>query len=200
MTLFNEPSSLKSWHASWGAVDLRNSFWRFRFQVQLKHWWLIADLLLVDLDAVFLCVQNDLLLDGLTDLFETLGVYRLFHFRPKPRNPFFENRKFQLLKPEVENMLDKKRIQFCSVSPILLFSYFEQGRHQRRLKIFAPYVIVYGHTRTKMILAATRFEKSKNEDGALITETDELSDEIFFDFRFGYFQLPVSEKQPTSGF
>ena len=148
----------------------------------------------------FLCVENDLLLDGLTDLFETLGVYRLFHFRPKPRNPFFENRKFQLLKPEVENMLDKKRIQFCSVSPILLFSYFEQGRHQRRLKIFAPYVIVYGHTRTKMILAATRFEKSKNEDGALITETDELSDEIFFDFRFGYFQLPVSEKQPTSGF
>ena len=45
-----------------------------------------------------------------------------------------------------------------------------------------------------MILAATRFEKSKNEYGALITETDELSDEIFFDFRFGYFQLPVSEK------
>ena len=109
-------------------------------------------------------------------------------------SPFFENRKFQLSKPEVENMLDKKRIQFCRVSPILLFSYFEQGRHQRRLKIFAPYVIVYGHTRTKMILAATRFEKSKNEDGALITETDELSDEIFFDFRFGYFQLPVSEK------
>merc|ERR1711917_18387 len=97
-------------------------------------------------------------------------------------------------------MLDKKRIQFCSVSPILLFSYFEQGRHQRRLKIFAPYVIVYGHTRTKMILAATRFEKSKNEDRTLITETDELSDEIFFDFRLGYFQLPVSEKQPTSGF
>ena len=89
---------------------------------------------------------------------------------------------------------DEKRIQFCSVSPILLFEYFEQGRRQRLLKIFAPYVTVYGHTRTKMILAATRFEKSKNEDGALITETDELSDEIFFDFRFGYFQLPVSEK------
>ena len=67
------------------------------------------------------------------------------------------------------------------------------------MKIFAPYVIVYGHTRTKMILAATRFEESKNEDTTLITKTDELSDEIFFDFRFRSFQLPVSEKQPTSG-
>ena len=114
--------------------------------------------------------------------------------------PFFENRKFQLSKPEVENMLDGKRIQFCSVSPILLFSYLEQGRHQRLLKIFAPHVTVYRHTRTKMILAATRFEKSKNEDRTLITKIDELSDEIFFDFRFGCFQLPVSEKQPTSGF
>ena len=34
---------------------------------------------------------------------------------------FFENRKFQLSKPEVENMIDKKRKQFCSVSHILLF-------------------------------------------------------------------------------
>ena len=67
------------------------------------------------------------------------------------------------------------------------------------MKIFAPYVTVYGHTRTKMILAATRFEESKNEDTTLITKTDELSDEIFFDFRFRCFQLPVSEKQLTSG-
>ena len=67
------------------------------------------------------------------------------------------------------------------------------------MKIFAPYVTVYGHTQTKMILAANRFEKSKNEDRTLITKTDELSDEIFFDFRFRSFQLPVSEKQPTSG-
>ena len=67
------------------------------------------------------------------------------------------------------------------------------------MQIFAPYVRVYGHTRAKMILAATRLEKSKNEDRTLITKTDELSDEIFFDFRFGCFQLPVSEKQSTSG-
>jgi len=67
------------------------------------------------------------------------------------------------------------------------------------LKIFAPYVIVYGHTRTKMILAATRLEQSKNEDRTLITKTHELSDEILFDFRFRCFQLPVSEKQSTSG-
>ena len=67
------------------------------------------------------------------------------------------------------------------------------------MKIFAPYVIVYGHTRTKMILAATRLEQSKNEDRTLITKTHELSDEILFDFRFRCFQLPVSEKQSTSG-
>ena len=95
-------------------------------------------------------------------------------------------------------MLDEKRIQFCNVSHILLFRYFEQERCQRLLKIFAPYVTVYGHTRTKMVLAATRFEKSKNEDRTLITKTHGLSDEIFFDFRFRCFQLPVFEKQPTS--
>ena len=67
------------------------------------------------------------------------------------------------------------------------------------MKIFAPYVIIYGHTRTKMILAADRIEKSKNEDRTLITKTHELSDEILFDFRLRCFQLPVTEKQPTSG-
>ena len=50
-----------------------------------------------------------------------------------------------------------------------------------------------------MILAATRLEQSKNEDRTLITKTHELSDEILFDFRFRCFQLPVSEKQSTSG-
>jgi len=50
-----------------------------------------------------------------------------------------------------------------------------------------------------MILAATRFEKSRNEDRTLITKTHELSDEILFDFRLRRFQLPVSKKQPTSG-
>ena len=64
---------------------------------------------------------------------------------------FFGNRKLKTSKPEVENESDEKRIQFCSVSPILLFEYFEQGRRQRLLKIFAHYVTVYGHTRTKMI-------------------------------------------------
>ena len=50
-----------------------------------------------------------------------------------------------------------------------------------------------------MILSATRIEKSKNEDRTLITKTHELSDESLFDFRSRFFQLPVSEKQPTSG-
>ena len=67
------------------------------------------------------------------------------------------------------------------------------------MKIFSAYVIVYGQTRTKMVIAATRIELSKNEDRTLITKTHELSDEILFDFRFRCFQLPVSEKQSTSG-
>ena len=50
-----------------------------------------------------------------------------------------------------------------------------------------------------MIIAVTRIESSKNEDRTLITKTRELSDEIRFDFRFRSFQLPVCEKQPTSG-
>ena len=50
-----------------------------------------------------------------------------------------------------------------------------------------------------MILATDRIEKSKNEDGTLITKTHELSDEIILDFRLRCFQLLVSEKQPTSG-
>ena len=65
------------------------------------------------------------------------------------------------------------------------------------MKNFAPYVIVYGHTRTKMVLAATRLEKSKNEDRTLITKTDELSDEIIFNFRFSKnSQLPVFRFRP----
>ena len=67
------------------------------------------------------------------------------------------------------------------------------------MKNFVSYVTVYGYTRTKMILAATKIEKSKNEDRTLVTKTRELSDEIRFDFRFRSFQLPVCEKQPTSG-
>jgi len=50
-----------------------------------------------------------------------------------------------------------------------------------------------------MILVATRIEKSKNEDRTLITKTHELSDEILFDFRFRWLELPVHEKQLTSG-
>ena len=113
---------------------------------------------------------------------------------------FFGNRKLKISEPEVENMFGEKRMQFCTVSPILLFWYFDHGRRQRLLKIFAPYGRVYRHTRTKMILATTRIEISKNQDRTFITKTHELSDEILFDFRFRCFPLPVSGKQPTSGF
>ena len=50
-----------------------------------------------------------------------------------------------------------------------------------------------------MILAAIRIEKSENEDMTLITKTYELSAGILFDFRLRCFQLPVYEKQLTSG-
>ena len=50
-----------------------------------------------------------------------------------------------------------------------------------------------------MILASTGIEKPKNEDRTLNTKIHGLSNEILFNFRFRYFQLPVSEKQPTSG-
>ena len=68
-----------------------------------------------------LCVQSYLLLDGWTDLPETLGIYTtrpgllhgaLFHFRSEPQNrklAVFENRKSE---PEIENILDEKRIKF----------------------------------------------------------------------------------------
>ena len=65
------------------------------------------------------------------------------------------------------------------------------------MKIFAPYVIVYGHTRTKMFLATTMIEKSKNEDETIITKTHALSVGILFDFRLRRFRLLVSEKQNT---
>ena len=133
------------------------------------------------------CIQFDL-------------VYCLGYFSTSGRNfetgswLFFGNRKLKISEPEVENMFGEKRMQFCTISPILLFWYFDHGRRQRLLKIFAPYGRVYRHTRTKMILATTRIEISKNEDRTLITKTHELSDEILFDFRFRWLELPVCEK------
>ena len=43
-------------------------------------------------------------------------------------------------------------------------------------------------------------KESKNEDKTLNTKIHGLLNEILFDFRFRCYQLPVSEKQPTSGF
>ena len=112
---------------------------------------------------------------------------------------FFINRKFKLSEPEVKNIPDRKKIKFQVVSQVSVWWYFEQGWRQRLLKNFAPYVLVYGHARTNMILVATRIQKSKNEDRTLITKIHELSDAILFDFRFRWLQLPVSEKPLTSG-
>ena len=118
----------------------------------------------------------------------------------KPEMSYFSiNRKFKISEPEVKNIPDRKKIKFQVVSQVSVWWYFEQGWRQRLLKNFAPYVLVYGHARTTMTLVATRIEKSKNEDRTLITKTHELSDEILFDFRLRCFQLPVSEKQLTSG-
>ena len=107
---------------------------------------------------------------------------------------FFINRKFKISEPEVKNIPDRKRIKFQVVSKITVWWYFELGKRQRLLKNLASYVLVYGHTRTKMILVITRIEISKNEDRTLITKTHELSDEILIDFRFRWLELPVFEE------
>ena len=49
-----------------------------------------------------------------------------------------------------------------------------------------------------MILAANRFEKSKNEYRTLITKTDELSDEIFSDFKPEIGQFSANRKFQSS--
>ena len=74
-----------------------------------------------------------LLRDYKLDWDETLGVYTVhpqllhrqifdFGFRPQTGNRlFFEKRKFQKIETGSRNMLDEKRIQFCSASHILVF-------------------------------------------------------------------------------
>ena len=156
--------------------------------------------------CISFCVTQQLL-DPWIDSHGTPRVYtvhpQLLHrrifdvrFRPQTGNRlFFKNRKFQKSKPEVENMLDEKRMQFCIVSSILLSGYFDHERRQRLFKILAPYGRVYRHTRTKVILATTRIEESKNEDMTFITKTYELSDEILFDFR-----IPKNSQFPVLTF
>ena len=58
-------------------------------------------------------------------------------------------------------------------------------------KFFAHYVIIYEHTRSKMILAATRIEESKNEGMTLITK--------LMSFPIDTFRLPIT-MIGTSGF
>ena len=48
-------------------------------------------------------------------------------------------------------------------------------------------------------LAPPLIKISKNEDCTYTTEFHSLFVKLNFDFRFRCFQLPVSEKQPTSG-
>ena len=75
------------------------------------------------------------------------------------------NRKLKISEPEVKNMFEEKRVQFCSVSSILLFRYFNQGRRQRLLKNFASYVRLYTHTRKKwfLLLPGLKNDKTKIE-------------------------------------
>ena len=99
--------------------------------------------------------------------------------RPEVQNPGTGSRKFA------------KSWTFHSISIILRLRYFDQERHKSLSKIFAPYVIVYGHARTKMIL-----DIWKNQDMTLITKTDELFIWTLFDFRFRRFPFSVVEKRP----
>ena len=72
-----------------------------------------------------------------------------------------------------------------------IFLYFDQGRRKGLLKIFAHYIIIYEHTRPKMIPAATRIEESKNEGMTLITK--------LMSFPIDTFRLPIT-MIGTSGF
>lgn len=49
-------------------------------------------------------------------------------------------------------------------------------------------------------LAPSMVKISKKQDRTYSTELHSLFAKHIFNFRFRYFQLPVSEKQPTSGF
>ena len=73
------------------------------------------------------------------------------------------NRKLKISEPEVKNMFEEKRVQFCSVSSILLFRYFIQGRRQRLLKNFASYVRLYTHTRKKWFLWLPGLKNNKTK-------------------------------------
>ena len=91
-------------------------------------------------------------------------------------------------------MLIEKSTKFYSISIVLLLQYFDQERRHSLPKIFGPYVRVYGHARTKMILVPPMVEISKNEDRTLITKNHELFNRTLFDFRLRLFPLPVLEK------
>ena len=125
---------------------------------------------------------------------KTLRVYvfhpqllhrQLFDFRFRPQTGsglFSETGSWKHRNRKSKLSLVKRVVKFCCASTIFLFLYFDQGRRQRLLKIFDLSVRVYGHTGTKMILASTRIEKSKNEDRSLNTKIHGLLNEILFGF------------------
>ena len=117
----------------------------------------------------------------------------VFDFRPQPSDrkcTFFKNRKLKISEPEVESMLIVKNKKIYNIGIILFLRYFDQGRRQSLPKIFAPYVRVYGHARTKMILVPPMVDISKNENRTLITKMSFLieyfltSGSDYFHFRF----------------
>ena len=109
-----------------------------------------------------LCVKS-YLLDGWTDLHETLGLYTtrpgllqgvFFYFRSELHNRkicyFWWTGSWKYRNRKSKICLMKREYNFEST--ILLFRYFNQGRRQRLLKNFASYVRVYTHTRKKWFL------------------------------------------------
>ena len=86
-----------------------------------------------------LCVTQQLLLDLLTDSYETWRVYavhswllqrQLFNFRYRPQTGsglFFGNRKLKTSQPEVETYLIGKLMNFRNESPIFVFRFLNPG-------------------------------------------------------------------------
>ena len=113
-------------------------------------------------------------------------------FRPEV-GQFFENRKFQSLKPEVDKYLIGKLVSFCNESPIFVFWFLNPGGHQNH---FCPGMSIYSYIESKnfqKLLAPLMFKIPPNWHCTYDLEFDSLSFWNIFDFRFRKFQLPVHE-------
>ena len=114
--------------------------------------------------------------------------YWIGYFSTSSRN-FITGKLTIFGEPEVKNMFKEKKVQFCSVSTILLYRYLNQGRRRRLLKNCASYVrvLVYTHTRKKWFLWLPGLKNNKTKIVQKSTSSNEIastSGSNVFYFRF----------------